>query len=90
MYTRDEILGHYYLMGFWTNERRSKMIVFRSIIETLLFITTTTTIIIILNYIFVKEFKTLANKIKRVIFSNDEIDKITQIKKLVYEYLFID
>lgn len=43
---------------------------------------------IIINIIFVKDFRILINKIKRVIFSNQQVNKITQIKILVSKYFF--
>lgn len=64
--------------------------VFNALYETITFVIITYLIVIILNYIFSKDFRKLINKIKRVIFSTRKSNKITQIKKLVYEYLFID
>ncbi len=64
--------------------------VFNALYETITFVIITYLIVIILNYIFSKDFRKLINKIKRVIFNPRKVNKITQIKKLVYEYLFID
>ncbi len=64
--------------------------VFNALYETITFVIITYLITIILNYIFSKDFRKLINKIKRVIFNPRQVNKITQIKKLVYEYLFID
>ncbi len=64
--------------------------VFNALYETITFVIITYLITIILNYIFSKDFRKLINKIKRVIFNPRKVNKITQIKKLVYEYLFID
>ncbi len=58
--------------------------------DLVIFITITILITFIINIIFVKDFRKLINKIKRVIFNPHKVNKITQIKKLVYEYLFID
>ena len=66
------------------------MIVLKSLYETITTLIIITSITLLLNYIFVKDFRKLVNKIKRVIFSTRKSDKITQVKKLVYEYLFID
>ena len=54
------------------------------------FIIIAISITLIINIIFVNDFRKLINKIKRVIFNPEQVNKITQIKKLVYEYLFID
>lgn len=58
--------------------------------DLVIFIIITISITFIINIIFVKDFRKLINKIKRVIFNPHKVNKITQIKKLVYEYLFID
>lgn len=58
--------------------------------DLVIFIIITISITFIINIIFVKDFRKLINKIKRVIFNPNKVNKITQIKKLVYEYLFID
>jgi hypothetical protein len=58
--------------------------------DLVIFITIAISITFIINIIFVKDFRKLINKIKRVIFNPEQVNKITQIKKLVYEYLFID
>ena len=58
--------------------------------DIIIFIIITISITFIINIIFVKDFRKLINKIKRVIFNPHKVNKITQIKKLVYEYLFID
>lgn len=58
--------------------------------DLVIFITIAISITFIINIIFVKDFRKLINKIKRVIFNPHKVNKITQIKKLVYEYLFID
>ena len=64
--------------------------VFNSLFEIITFLIIATSIILIINYIFINDFRKLINKIKRVIFNPRKVNKITQIKKLVYEYLFID
>lgn len=66
------------------------MIVLKSLHETITFLIIATSITLLLNYIFVKDFRKLVNKIKRVISNPRKVNKITQVKKLVYEYLFID
>lgn len=66
------------------------MIVLKSLYETITFLIIATSITLLLNYIFVKDFRKLVNKIKRVISNPRKVNKITQVKKLVYEYLFID
>lgn len=64
--------------------------VFNSLFEIITFLIITTSIVLIINYIFINDFRKLINKTKRVIFNPEQVNKITQIKKLVYEYLFID
>ena len=64
--------------------------VIKPLFELITFLIITTSIIILLNYVFIKDFRKLISKIKRVIFSTRKSNKITQVKKLVYEYLFID
>lgn len=64
--------------------------VIKPLFELIAFLIITTSIIILLNYVFIKDFRKLISKIKRVIFSTRKSNKITQVKKLVYEYLFID
>lgn len=66
------------------------MIVLKSLYETITILIIITSTTLLLNYIFVKDFRKLVNKIKRVISSPRQANKITQVKKLVYEYLFID
>lgn len=66
------------------------MIVLNALHETITILILITSITLLLNYIFIKDFRKLVNKIKRVIFSTSKSNKITQVKKLVYEYLFID
>lgn len=62
--------------------------VFKALYETITFLTITTSIVLILNYLFVNDFRKLTNKIKRVIFNHRKVHKITQIKKLIYNYFF--
>lgn len=62
--------------------------VFNALYETITFVIITYLIVIILNYIFSKDFRKLINKIKRVIFNPRKVNKITQIKKLIYNYFF--
>ena len=62
--------------------------VFNALYETITFVIITYLIVIILNYIFSKDFRKLINKIKRVIFNPEQVNKITQIKKLVTKYFF--
>lgn len=62
--------------------------VFNALYETITFVIITYLITIILNYIFSKDFRKLINKIKRVIFNPRKVNKITQIKKLIYNYFF--
>nr|DAX84787.1 MAG TPA: hypothetical protein [Caudoviricetes sp.] len=64
--------------------------VFNSLFEIITFLIIVASIVLIINYIFINDFRKLINKIKRVIFNPRKVNKITQIKKLVYEYLFID
>lgn len=64
--------------------------VLNALFETIIFLIITISIVLLLNYIFINDFKKLIKKIKRVIFNPRKVNKITQIKKLVYEYLFID
>ena len=52
------------------------------------FIIITISITLIINIIFVNDFRKLINKIKRVIFNPRKVNKITQIKKLIYNYFF--
>lgn len=66
------------------------MIVLNALHETITMLIIITSITLLLNYIFIKDFRKLVNKIKRVISSPRQANKITQVKKLVYEYLFID
>ena len=64
--------------------------VIKPLFELIAFLIITTSIIILLNYVFIKDFRKLISKIKRVILNPRKVNKITQVKKLVYEYLFID
>ncbi len=64
--------------------------VFNALYETITFLMILTLIVLVINYIFINDFRKLINKIKRVILNPRKVNKITQIKKLVYEYLFID
>ena len=59
-----------------------------SIIEMLIFLIITSIIVLTLNYILLKDFRILINKIKRVISSPRQANKITQIQKLLYNYFF--
>lgn len=52
------------------------------------FIIIAISITLIINIIFVNDFRKLINKIKRVIFNPEQVNKITQIKKLIYNYFF--
>lgn len=52
------------------------------------FIIIAISITLIINIIFVNDFKKLINKIKRVIFNPEQVNKITQIKTLVSKYFF--
>lgn len=64
------------------------MIVLKTLIEAITFLVIAIITIVLLNYIFNKDFKSnLVNKIKRVI-SSQQSNKITQIKKLIYNYFF--
>ena len=63
--------------------------VFNALFETIIFLIITTSLVLLLNYIFIDDFRKLINKIKRVISSNPrKVNKITQIKKLIYNYFF--
>lgn len=62
--------------------------VFNSLFETITFLIITTSIVLIINYIFINDFRKLINKIKRVILNPRKVNKITQIKKLIYNYFF--
>lgn len=64
------------------------MIVLNALHETITMLIIITSITLLLNYIFIKDFRKLVNKIKRVIFSTRKSNKITQIKKLIYNYFF--
>lgn len=65
------------------------MLVLNSIIETITFLIIAILIVLLLNYIFVKDFRKLVNKIKKVILLNPrKANKITQIKHLVSKYFF--
>lgn len=56
--------------------------------DLVIFITIAISITFIINIIFVKDFRKLINKIKRVILNPRKVNKITQIKKLIYNYFF--
>lgn len=56
--------------------------------ETTTFLLIAVSITLLINYIFIKDFRKLVNKIKRVIFSTRKSGKITQIKNLIYNYFF--
>lgn len=43
---------------------------------------------ITINYIFNKDFKYLIKQIKRVILNHRKVNKITQIKNIIYNYFF--
>jgi len=62
--------------------------VFNALFETIIFLIITTSLVLLLNYIFINDFRKLINKIKRVIFNPRKVNKITQIKKLIYNYFF--
>lgn len=62
--------------------------VFNALFETIIFLIITISIVLLLNYIFIDDFRKLINKIKRVIFNPRKVNKITQIKKLIYNYFF--
>lgn len=62
--------------------------VFNALFETIIFLIITTSLVLLLNYIFINDFRKLINKIKRVIFNRRKVNKITQIKKLIYNYFF--
>ncbi len=62
--------------------------VFNALFETIIFLIITTSLVLLLNYIFINDFKKLINKIKRVILNPRKVNKITQIKKLIYNYFF--
>ena len=62
--------------------------VFNSLFEIITFLIIATSIVLIINYIFINDFRKLINKIKRVIFNPRKVNKITQIKKLIYNYIF--
>lgn len=62
--------------------------VFNSLFEIIIFLIIATSIVLIINYIFINDFRKLINKIKRVIFNPRKVNKITQIKKLIYNYFF--
>lgn len=64
------------------------MIVLNALHETITILIIITSITLLLNYIFIKDFRKLVNKIKRVIFSTRKSNKITQIKKILYNYFF--
>lgn len=56
--------------------------------DLVIFITIAISITFIINIIFVKDFRKLINKIKRVIFNPHKVNKVTQIKKIIYNYFF--
>ena len=62
--------------------------VFNSLFEIITFLIIVASIVLIINYIFINDFRKLINKIKRVIFNPRKVNKITQIKKLIYNYFF--
>ncbi len=62
--------------------------VFNSLFEIITFLIIAASIVLIINYIFINDFRKLINKIKRVIFNPRKVNKITQIKKLIYNYFF--
>ena len=62
--------------------------VFNALFETIIFLIITTSLVLLLNYIFINDFKKLINKIKGVILNPRKVNKITQIKKLIYNYFF--
>lgn len=66
------------------------MIVLNSLLETISTLIIITTMILLLNYLFVKDFRKLIDKIKRVISNPEQVHKITQIKTILYNYFFID
>lgn len=66
------------------------MIVLNALYETITFLIIATSIVLLINYLFINDFRKLINKIKRVISNPEQVNQITQIKKLVYEYLFVD
>lgn len=66
------------------------MIVLNSLLETIFTLLIITATVLMLNYLFINDFRKLIDKIKRVISSPRKANKITQIKSIIYEYLFID
>lgn len=62
--------------------------VFNALYETITFLIIATSFVLLLNYIFISDFRKLINKIKRVILNPRKVNKITQIKKLIYNYFF--
>ena len=64
-----------------------KMIILSILYEITIFLIISISIVLLINYLFMKDFRNLANKIKRVI-SSPQKHKITQIKKIIYNYLF--
>lgn len=64
-------------------------LIVNSIGNTILIIILSIIFTIIINYLFNKDFKHLIKQTKRVI-SSRQTNKITQIKKLLYNYFFAE
>ncbi len=62
--------------------------VLQALQETITLLVISTTIVLLLNYLFIKDFRKLVNKIKRVISNPEQVNKITQIKNIIYNYFF--
>lgn len=58
-----------------------------TILSMLHFAVITITITFLINIIFVKDFRILLKQIKKVV-SSDQANKTTQIKNIIYNYLF--
>lgn len=66
------------------------MIVLKALCETTTLFISVLLITLIANYLFNKDFKKLVKKIKRVISNPRKVNKITQIKNIIYNYFFIE
>lgn len=77
-------------MGNTYKKELKEMIIYvlQALQETITLLVISTTIVLLLNYLFIKDFRKLVNKIKRVISNPEQVNKITQIKNIIYNYFF--
>lgn len=64
------------------------MIVLNTLYETITTIIIITIITLLINYLFIKDFRKLIDKIKRVISNPNQVNKITQIRNELTKYFF--